>query len=87
VCVRTTLSPRWGLLINHLPTYGLRRGPHSYAALRLRSGQAFAAEICSFTHRVVEILVLRRTLKAPPKRSLDTLVGLAWASPHPPERY
>ena len=37
VCVRTGLSPRWGLCL--LPTFphGLRRGLHSFAASRLRA--------------------------------------------------
>jgi hypothetical protein len=37
VWVRVVLSPRWGLSVSHFP-HGLRRGLHSYAALRLKLG-------------------------------------------------
>ena len=35
--VRVILSPRWGLSVSRFP-HGLRRGLHSYAALRLKRG-------------------------------------------------
>jgi hypothetical protein len=41
VCVRTILSPRWGLLLYHFFTQGLRPGLHSFAASRLKSGPSF----------------------------------------------
>jgi hypothetical protein len=38
-CVGTILSPRWGLSVSRF-SHGLRRGLHSYAALRLKLGFA-----------------------------------------------